>query len=420
MLKKFFCTEKNLKKIYKEIDKMNDFNIKISESVIKIINDIKKDGDKAIKKYIKKFDKVNIENLKITDKDIKNAYTKIDKKILPAIKVAIRNVKRFHLMQLQNLKGYIFKNEGYKIVQKYIPLDSAGIYIPGGQAPLFSTVVMACVPAIIAKVKRIVITSPPTCNNNINPYILVTADMLGIKEIYKVGGPMAVAALTYGTETILKVEKIVGPGNIYSTMAKKYVFGTVGIDGLNGPSEITILTDESANPNFVLLDLLSQAEHINGHSLLITTSQSIADFITDYFKNNKIEYDLTIIIVKDLKKGIELINYKAPEHLEIIVKKPGKIVNSIKNAPAIFVGNYSAVAFGDYIAGANHILPTNGTAKFSSALSVFDFIKHTHIVYCGKKALYKFGEKVEELAEKEGLLHHKLSIKCRRTLKWKK
>ncbi len=417
MLKKFFCSEKNLKKIYKEIDKMNDFNIEISQNVIKIIRDIKKDGDKAIKIYTKKFDKVNIENLKVTDKDIKNAYKKIDKKILPAIKVAIKNVKRFHLIQLQNLKGFVFENDGYKIVQKYIPLNSVGIYIPGGQAPLFSTVIMACVPAIVAKVKRIVITSPPTCNNNINPYILVTADMLGIKEIYKVGGPMAIAALTYGTETIQKVDKVVGPGNIYSTMAKKYVFGSIGIDGLNGPSEITILTDESANPNFVLLDLLAQAEHINGHSLLITTNKTVADFITDYFINNKIDYDVTIIIVKDLKRGVDLINYKAPEHLEIIVRKPEKIINLIKNAPAIFVGNYSAVAFGDYIAGANHILPTNGTAKFSSALSIFDFIKHTHIVFCEKKALYKYGEKVEKLAEKEGLLNHKLSIKFRRTFK---
>ncbi len=419
MLKKFFYNKNNKGKIYAVIDKMNNFDVKVSDDIVKIVEDIKLNGDKAVKKYIKRIDKVNLKNLKVTKKEILNAYKKIDKKILPAIKTSIENVKKFHQMQIKNLKGYVYKNYEYKIIQKYIPLDSVGVYIPGGQAPLFSTVIMACVPAIIAKVGNIIITSPPTFNKGINPYILVTADILGINDIYKIGGAVAIAALTYGTKTVPKVEKIVGPGNIYTTMAKKYVFGEVGIDGLNGPSEITILADESANPNFILLDLLAQAEHINGHALFITTSLKTADFVADYFKMNNIKYNISIIIIENLKQGIELINYKAPEHLEIIVKNPQKIIPLIKNAPAIFTGNYSAVAFGDYMAGANHILPTNGTAKFSSALSVFDFIKHTHIVSCNKKGIQRYGEKVEALAEKEGLLYHKLSIKCRRTLKWK-
>lgn len=273
---------------------------------------------------------------------------------------------------------------------------------------------MAVIPAKVAGVKKIIITSPPKSNGSINPYILVVADILDISEIYKIGGPMAIAAMTYGTETVPRVDKIAGPGNIYSTMAKKFVYGTVGIDALNGPSEITVFADESANPLFIAYDLLAQAEHIKGHSLLITTSKKLADKIFCLLKDKNIKLNIMLVIVKNVNQAIEIINKKGPEHLEIISKNADKIIKNIKNAPAIFVGNYSPVAFGDYMAGANHILPTNGTSRFSSALSVFDFLKHIHIVNCSKKSLKKFGIFVEQMAETEGLPAHAKSIEIRR------
>jgi histidinol dehydrogenase len=414
MIKRYFYNLKNKNIILKEIEKLNDFNVAISKDVINIINDIKQNGDRAIIKYEKLYDGVDLKEIKVNKKEIKNAYKKVDKNVLKAINLAIKNIRDFHKLQLKNLKGFIYKNNSYKIIQKYVPVDSAGIYIPGGQAPLFSTVIMAVIPAKVAGVKRIIITSPPKSNGSINPYILVAADMLGVSEIYKIGGPMAIAAMTFGTKTVPRVDKIAGPGNIYSTMAKKYVYGMVGIDALNGPSEITVFADESANPLFIAYDLLAQAEHINGHSLLITTSKKLSDEIFRLLIDKNIKSDIMLVIVKNVNQAIEIINKKGPEHLEIISKNIDKILKNIKNAPAIFTGNFSPVAFGDYMAGANHILPTNGTSRFSSALSVFDFLKHTHIVNCSKETLKKFGGFVEKMAETEGLTAHAKSIEIRR------
>jgi histidinol dehydrogenase len=329
---------------------------------------------------------------------------------------AIKNIEGYHKLQKKNLKDFIYMNYGYKIIQKYLPVESAGIYIPGGQAPLFSTVFMAAIPAKAAGVKKIVLVSPPRYKGEINPYILVAADLIGINDIYRIGGAQAIAALAYGTESIPKVDKIAGPGNIYSTMAKKYLFGTTGIDCINGPSEITIIADETANPDYVFYDLLAQAEHSNGHSLLITTSEQLAQKIENKLKENfkKIDIDIMIIYVKNIKDAIKIANYKAPEHLLIIARETNKILTNIKNAPAIFIGNDTPVAFGDYIAGANHILPTNGTSRFFSALSVLDFLKHTHIIRCSRKALKRFGPSAELMAGTEQLFNHCKSLEIRR------
>ncbi|MCX8094101.1 MAG: histidinol dehydrogenase [Candidatus Goldbacteria bacterium] len=416
MIKRLNYNSKIKDVIYKYIDSINKTELSVTNDIIKIINDVRINKDKALKKYEQKFDGVVINDFKVKPGVIKKAYSLIDKKVLPAMKVAIKNIEAYHKLQKNNLKDFIYKNYGYTIQQKYIPLNTVGIYIPGGQVPLFSTVFMASIPAKVAGVKSIILVSPPRYKGEINPYILVAADMIGIKEIYKIGGAQAIAALAYGTETIPRVDKIVGPGNIYSTMAKKYLFGTVGIDCINGPSEITIIADETANLDYIFYDLLAQAEHSNGHSLLITLSEKLASEIEKRLKNNfrNNDIDIMIIYVKNIKDGIDIINYKAPEHLLIVTRNPNKILKEIKNAPAIFIGNDTPVAFGDYIAGSNHILPTNGTGRFFSALSVLDFLKHTHIVKCTKNAIKKLGNFIELMADKEGLYNHSKSVKVRR------
>ncbi len=416
MIKIINYNSKTINYIFRHIDSINKMDLSVQPDIIKIIMDVIKNKDKAIKKYEKKFDNVNITDLKVKHNIINKAYDLIDKKLLPAMKTAIKNIEAYHKLQKKNLKDFVYTNTGYKIKQIYLPVDSAGIYIPGGQAPLFSTVFMAVIPAKVAGVKKIVLVSPPRYNGEINPYILVAADMVGIKDIYRVGGAQAIAALAYGTKSIPKVDKIAGPGNIYSTMAKKYLFGNAGIDCINGPSEITIIADETANPDYIFYDLLAQAEHSNGHSLLITTSKHIARTIESKLKKNfkQNEINIMIIYIKNIKNAIDIANYKAPEHLLIIAKNTGKILKFIKNAPAIFIGNNTPVAFGDYIAGSNHILPTNGTSRFFSALSVLDFLKHTHIVQCTKNAIKKFGPFAELMAETEKLYNHGKSLKIRR------
>jgi len=416
MIKILNYDNKNKKYILNYINMINKTEISVPQNIIKIINDVKKNKDRAIKKYEKQFDNVELKELKVPVSKIREAYDLIDKNVLLSMRIAMKNIEKYHKLQKKNIRNFIFKNFGYTITQKYIPIESAGIYIPGGQAPLFSTVFMAAVPAKIAGVKNIVIVSPPRYNGEINPYILVAADILGIKDIYRAGGAQAIAALAFGTETIPKVDKIAGPGNIYSTLAKKYVFGISGIDCINGPSEITIIADDTANVDFIFYDLLAQAEHSNGHSLLITTSKQVAFSIEKKLKEKfeQREINIMIIYVKKIDEAIFLANYKAPEHLLVITKDNKKILNKIKNAPAIFIGNYTPVAFGDYIAGANHILPTNGTARFFSGLSVLDFLKHTHIIDCSKPAIDKFGPYAEMMAKTEKLYNHSKSMAIRR------
>lgn len=416
MLKRINYNDKTSKYVFEHIDSINRTDLLVPSDIIGIIKDVQKNKDKALIKYEKKFDDVEIKDFKVKPDIIKRAYSLIDKSILPSMKMAMKNIEKFYTLQKKNIKGFVFTNIGYTITQKYMPLDSVGIYVPGGQVPLFSTVFMATIPAKVTGVKDIVVVSPPRYNGEINPYILVAADLVGIKNIYRVGGAQSIAALAFGTESIPKVDKIVGPGNIYSTMAKKYLFGTVGIDFINGPSEVTIIADETANPDFIFYDLAAQAEHSNGHSLLITTSKQTASLVEKKlrrdFKQNEI--DIVIIYVKKISDAVTIANYKAPEHLMIIAKNSKKILNGIKNAPAIFIGNETPVAFGDYIAGVNHILPTNGTSRFSSGLSVLDFLKHVHIVKCTKRAIKKFGPFAEKMAKKEKLYNHCKSIEIRR------
>jgi histidinol dehydrogenase len=419
MLKKIVMTSNNRPKIFAYIDAMNKTELEASAAVKNIIEDVKRNGDKAVLKYTEKFDGFLPRGLKVPASVIKKAYSGIDKRTLSAMKTAMRNIRQFHALQRKNIRDYVYRNRGYRITQKFVPVDSAGIYIPGGQAPLVSTVFMAGIPAVIAGVKKIALVSPPRAKGEVNPYILAAADMIGIKNIYRAGGAQAIAALAFGTGSIPKVDKVTGPGNIYSTMAKKYLFGTIGIDSLNGPSEITIIADDTANPEFIAYDLLAQAEHVNGHAFLITNSAKLADKVKKELENKGKNTDINaaVIIVKSLKDAVELANYKAPEHLLVIAAKAKEIIKKITNAPAIFSGNYSPVAFGDYVAGANHILPTNGTARFFSALSVLDYMKHTHIVEATAAGIRNFGPAAEKLAEIEQLTNHRLSIAARRQKK---
>jgi histidinol dehydrogenase len=396
------------------MDAMNYFNTEAGAGVSGIIADVEKNGDAAVKKYTLKFDGVALTSLKVPEEKIKKAWGSVDARLFKPMLKAAKNIEKYHVMQMKNIRGFVYKNRGYTITHKYIPVDSAALYIPGGQAPLFSTVLMAAIPARVAGVRRIAVISPPRFNGDVNPYILVAADMLGINEIYRIGGAQAVAALSTGTKTIRKVDKIVGPGNIYSTMAKKEVFGKIGIESINGPSEVTIVADDTANPEFVKYDLLAQAEHINGHALLITNSEKFLSAMKIKLKG--IKYDITAVLVKNLDEALKLVNYKAPEHLTVAVKDTGAFISGVRNCSAIFEGNYTPVAFGDYMAGSNHILPTNGTARFFSGLSVLDFLKHTHVVRATREAMDAFGPDAETLAEIETLIYHKKSIMARREL----
>ena len=419
MFNKIIMDKTNRAMILARIAAMNNNEFEVPASVIKIIEDVKRHGDSAVLKYTKKFDGFLPRGLKVPAGTIKKALDGINKKAISAMKTAVRNIMQFHVMQRKSIRDYVYRNTGYRITQRFVPLGSAGIYIPGGQAPLVSTVFMAGIPAVIAGVKNIALVSPPRANGEVNPYILAAADLIGIKNIYRAGGAQAIAALAFGTKSIPKVDKVTGPGNIYSTMAKKYLFGTVGIDSINGPSEITIIADNTANAEFVAYDLLAQAEHVNGHSLLLTDSSGFADKVRGELKNKgkNAGLNVTAIVVKNMKDAVELANYKAPEHLLVIAAGAKEIIKNITNAPAVFSGNFSPVAFGDYMAGANHILPTNGTARFFSALSVLDYMKHTHIVEATAAGIRRFGPAAEELAGIEHLENHRLSIAVRRQKK---
>ncbi|MCE5300996.1 MAG: histidinol dehydrogenase [Spirochaetia bacterium] len=399
-------------KVHALIDKMNWFELETADTIKSVINDVEKNGDRAVNAYTLKFDGVKVDKLRVPAAVIKKAYGRVDKSVFKPMEMAVKNIRAYHLLQMKNIKGFVFRNKGYTITHKYLPVDSAGIYIPGGQSPLFSTLLMAAIPAVTAGVKRVALVSPPRYNGDVGPYVLVAADMIGIKEIYRVGGAQAIAALACGTQSIPRVDKIAGPGNIYSTMAKKHLFGKVGIDSLNGPSEVTVIADGRADSDFITYDLLAQAEHVNGHSLLLTDSMALAKSVMQKLGN--VSYDITIVVTKNLKEAAALAQRKAPEHLTLAVRKPEQLQKLITNAPAIFAGDYTPVAFGDYMAGSNHILPTNGTARFFSGLSVLDFLKHTHVVKATKDAMERFGPAAEALASIETLKNHAKSIAVRR------
>ncbi|MBR2376550.1 MAG: histidinol dehydrogenase [Clostridia bacterium] len=397
----------------------------VSEIVKEIIENVKNNGDKALKFYTEKFDKAKLDDLKVSNKEIEEAISLVEPKFIEILKKAAKNIRDFH--ERQKREGFeIKKDNGIIVGQRVIPMDTAGIYVPGGTAAYPSTVLMDAIPAIVAGCERVVMVTPPNKDGKINPVILASAYVAGVKEIYKVGGAQAIAALAYGTESIPKTDKIVGPGNAFVAEAKKQVFGAVSIDMIAGPSEIMVIADNTNNPRHIAADLLSQAEHDKlASAVLITDDEEFALKVSKELElqiplleraeiaRASIDNNGKIIITTSIDKAVELANGIAPEHLEICVDEPFRYLDKIKHAGSVFLGKYCPEAIGDYYAGTNHTLPTSGTAKFSSPLSVDDFIKKTQYIYYDKQALKEVCKEVEYFAKKEGLTAHAKSAVIR-------
>lgn len=396
-------------------------------AVTEIIAGVRKNKDEAVFAYTRKFDKcdLNASNIKVTQTEIDEAYTKVDAALIEVMKKSAENIKAFHTKQLHN-SWIDTKADGSMLGQKITPIEISGVYVPGGKAAYPSSVLMNVIPAKVAGVGRIIMTTPPGADGRVYAGTLVAADIAGVDEIYKAGGAQAIAAMAFGTQSIPKVDKITGPGNIFVALAKKACFGYVSIDSIAGPSEILILADETANPRYAAADLLSQAEHDEmASAILITTSEKLAEevstqaeiLINQLSRKEIIRKSLDnygyILIADSLQEAIDAANEIASEHLEILTANPYEIMTKIKNAGAIFLGEYSSEPLGDYYAGPNHILPTNGTAKFFSPLNVDDFMKKTSIIAYSKQALQKVHEDIELFAESEGLTAHANSIKVR-------
>ena len=392
-----------------------------------IIDTVRKNGDEAIFSYTKQFDGADIcaDNLVVTKEEIDEAYKTVDPTLLDVIRKALVNIREYHEKQRQ-YSWFDSKDNGIILGQKVTPLQRVGVYVPGGKAVYPSSVLMNVVPAKVAGVDEIVMTTPPGKDGKICASTLVAATEAGVDKIYKVGGAQAIAALAFGTKSVPKVDKIVGPGNIYVALAKKAVFGHVSIDSIAGPSEILVLADESANPRFVAADLLSQAEHDEmASAILVTTSQQLADqvsvevdkFVAQLSRKEIIQKSLDnygyILVAGSEAEAIETANDIASEHLEIVMKDPFTVMTKIRNAGAIFLGTYSSEPLGDYFAGPNHVLPTNGTAKFFSALSVDDFIKKSSIISYSREALEPIYKDIVQFAECEQLTAHANSIRVR-------
>ncbi|RKY31559.1 MAG: histidinol dehydrogenase [Candidatus Omnitrophota bacterium] len=400
-------TSKELERIYNRSFKASK---RIEEKVKGIIQDVRTLGDEAVLKYTRKFDRVKLSarNLRVSEIEISGAYQSISPNFVSTLKLVIDNVTRFYRKSIK--KSWKTKDsDGVILGENYSPLEKAGIYIPAGTAPLVSSVYMTVLPARIAGVKNIVLISPPDSRGNINPHILVVADLLKVDEIYRVGGAQGIAALAFGTKSIPRVDKIVGPGNIYVSEAKRQVFGYVDIDMIAGPTELVIIANRYSDPKFIIADLRAQAEHSGGLAVLITNSKSLAREV----KIESNDVNGCIILTKNLSEAVDITNKIAPEHLEILVNNPRAFLKGIKNAGAIFLGPYSPAAIGDYIAGPSHVLPTAGTARFFSGLSAYDFLKNSHIIGYTKKALEKYREPLEKIAGIEGLNKHLDSVKIR-------
>lgn len=401
--------------------------IDLEKKVDDIIENIRRRGDEALFDYTKQFDgfDLNKDNIRVTEKEIEDAFASLDEKFIDVIKKAADNIKAFHEKQ-KRISWIDTKEDGSILGQKFSPIEIAGVYVPGGKAAYPSSVLMNIVTAKVAGVPRIVMCTPPGKDGIVNAGTLAAAKIAGVDEIYKVGGAQAIAAMAYGTESVPKTYKICGPGNIFVALAKKAVYGEVSIDSIAGPSEILVIADETANARFVAADLLSQAEHDEmASAILITTSKELAEEVSkevDVFtakleRKEIIQKSLDnyghIFVTEDMDLAIDCANEIASEHLEILTKDPFEIMTKIKNAGAIFLGSYSSEPLGDYYAGPNHILPTNGTAKFFSPLNVDDFMKKTSIISYSRDALCKVHEDIEYFAKKEGLTAHANSISVR-------
>ncbi|MEC0766973.1 histidinol dehydrogenase [Bacillus atrophaeus] len=395
------------------------------KTVRSIIEDVRRHGNQAVKAYTEKFDGISLDDTRVTEEEIKQAYSLLDDRLLQVIRQAIRNIQEYHERQLQS-SWFYHRKDGTMLGQKITALDSAGVYVPGGTAAYPSSVLMNVIPALTAGVERIVLVTPPGKDGQLSPGVLAAASELGIKEIYKMGGAQAIAALAYGTETIESVDKITGPGNIYVALAKREVFGDVDIDMIAGPSEIVVLADDTAVPKEIVADLLSQAEHDKlSSAVLVTDSAALAQAVQsevneqlDTLPRKAIaeasirEYG-HIYVAESMDEAVEAVNVLAPEHLEIITKSPEALIGGIKHAGAIFLGRYSPEPVGDYFAGPNHVLPTNGTARFSSPLNVTDFQKKSSIISYSQKAFEEQAESIAAFARLEGLEAHARSIEAR-------
>ena len=391
-----------------------------------IIEEVRNNRDQAVFNYTKQFDgaDINAGNILVTEEEIAEAYEQVDTTLLAVIRKSLVNIKKYHEKQVQN--SWFTTEDGIILGQKVTALATVGVYVPGGKAVYPSSVLMNVLPAKVAGVDRIVMCTPPGKDGKVYPSTLVAAKEAGVDEIYKVGGAQAIAAMAFGTESVPKVDKIVGPGNIYVALAKKAVFGYVSIDSIAGPSEILVLADETANPRYVAADLLSQEEHDEmASAILITTSQKLAEevsaeidqFVAELSRKEIIQKSLDnygyILVADNMEEAIDTVNAIASEHMEIVTADPFHVMTKIRNAGAIFIGEYSSEPLGDYFAGPNHVLPTNGTAKFFSALSVDDFIKKSSIISYSREALEKVHKDIEQFAECEKLTAHANSIRVR-------
>ena len=426
-MKKLVVDEKTIKEVLSELLSRKNSSYDEREKIVRdIIEDVRTNGDRALFSYTKKFDGADIDedNVRVSESEIEEAYKNVSEDFLSVIRKAIKRIRAFHERQRQN--SWFEASEGTILGQRVIPIERAGVYAPGGKAAYPSSVLMNVIPAQVAGVSEIILLTPCGKDGHVDDRTVVAAKEAGVNAIYKAGGAQAIAAMAYGTKSIPKCMKITGPGNIFVALAKKQVFGSVGIDSVAGPSEITVLTDGTGNPKYIASDLLSQAEHDEmASSILVTTSKDAADAIEREInalvptmeRKGIIEKSLSdfgyILITDTMEEAIECVNAIAPEHLEIITKDPFSTMTYIKNAGAVFLGEYSSEPLGDYFAGPNHILPTGGTAKFFSALSVDDFVKKQSIISFSKDALKPLHSDIECFAENEGLFAHRHSIAVR-------
>jgi len=426
MVKTLNSSDKTFKADLTDLLSQNALSPEIKLTVSEIISNIIKKGDTALLEYTKKFDGSEFRDsaLHVSGQEIETAFSSCDEAVLDALKTAAKRIENYHYQQVP--EDNIFRdNTGVRLGWKWSPIESVGIYVPGGLAAYPSSVLMNSIPARIAGVERIIMTVPSK-NGEVSPIVLAAAKIAGVEEIYKIGGAQAIAALAYGTKTIPTVDKIVGPGNAYVAEAKRQVFGKVGIDMIAGPSEIVVISDKHSNPKWIAADLLSQAEHdVDARSILITddknfaaeviseTERTLANLSREKIARESWEKRGIVITVPDIDEAIKISNQIAPEHLELSVNEPDRLLKRIKSAGAIFIGRYTPEAIGDYIAGPSHVLPTSGTAKFSSGLSVFDFLKRSSVISCDRESFLSLSEKASLLAKKEGLDAHALSITIR-------
>ncbi|MGL4774642.1 MAG: histidinol dehydrogenase [Clostridium sp.] len=426
MLKIYEYNEKTKVSLLKDLKEREDEdNREALRSVEEILKTVRENGNQALKSFTKKFDGIEVDDFLVSDEEIEESIKQVDESFVEALKESKKNIEDYHMLQKQ--KGYILtKDNGVYLGQRVLPLSRVGVYVPGGSASYPSSVLMNVIPAKVAGVKEVIMVTPPGKDGKINGNIAMAAVIAGVDKIYKVGGAQAIGALAYGTETIDKVDKIVGPGNIFVALAKKCVFGQVDIDMIAGPSEILVIAEEESNPRYIAADLMSQGEHdVLASSILLTTSRELAKKVNEELEIQVEGLERKDIIKASLKKYgkciicnsidecLELSNIIAPEHLELCVKNPMELLEKVENAGSVFLGENTPEPVGDYFGGTNHVLPTNGTARFFSPLSVDSFIKKSSFLYYSREALVKHGEKIVNIAKREGLTAHANSIKVR-------